>query len=122
MKYELARELLLGEWQVEFLYKGVPSRFRLVSEDDIEMVREALGMSEDAFTYKDYVTYEMEAQAKMDKKKKEAAMVKKKELDRVQIKAPDFIKRYILRESDVADYELEEEVVDYKEMEQEDKK
>ena len=122
MKHELARELLLGHWQVEFLYKGVPSRFRLVSEEDLEMVREMLGMSKDAFTYKDYVTYEMEEKAQLEAKKKEAAMVKKKELDRVQVKAPDFIKRYILRESDISDYELEEEAVDYKEMEQEDKK
>ena len=122
MKYELARELLLGHWQVEFLYKGVPSRFRLISEEDIEMIREKLEMSEDAFTYKDYVTYEMEAQAQLEAKKREEAMIKKKELDRVQIKAPAYINRYILRESDVSDYELEEEAVDYKEMEQEDKK
>ena len=121
MKYELARELLLGHWQVEFLHKGVPSRFRLVSEEDIKMVKEMLGLSEEAFTYSDYVTYEMEAKEKIEKKQKEAAMIKKKELDRVQIKAPDFIKRYIVRESDIADYELEEEAVDYKEMEQEDK-
>lgn len=122
MKYELARELLLGHWQVEFLCKGVPERFRLVSENDIAKVKEMLGLSDDAFTYHDYVTYEMEAKAQKEKREKEAAMVKKKELDRVQIKAPDFIKRFIIKEVDIDDYDLEEDAVDYKEMKQEDAK
>lgn len=122
MKYELARELLLGHWQVEFLYKGVPSRFRLVSEDDIEKVKQMLGLSDDAFTYHDYVTYEMEAKVQKEKKAKEAAMVKKKEMDTVQIKAPNFIKRFIIKETDIEDYGLDEEAVDYKDVEEEDEK
>lgn len=121
MKYELARELLLGIWQVEFLYKGVPSRFRLVSENDIEQVKEMLGLSNDAFTYRDYVTYEMEEKALKEKKNKETAMLKKKEMDRVQIKAPDFIKRFIIKEVDIEDYDLEEEVVDFEEMKEDEK-
>ena len=122
MKYELARELLLGHWQVEFLYKGVPSRFRLVSDDDIEKVKQMLGLSDDAFTYHDYVTYEMEEKEQKEKKAEEAAMVKKKEMDTVQIKAPNFIKRFIIKETDIEDYGLDEEAVDYKDVEEEDRK
>lgn len=57
-KYDLAKELLLGIWQVEFYKNGVPTRFRLIAEPDIEMIREKLGLSESAFTYIDYETYE----------------------------------------------------------------
>ena len=64
----------------------------------------------------------MEAKAQKEKREKEAAMVKKEELDRVQIKAPDFIKRFIIKEVDIDDYDLEEDAVDYKEMKQEDAK
>ena len=58
LKYDLAKELLLGVWQVEFYKNGVPTRFRLIAEPDIEMIREKLGLSESAFTYIDYETYE----------------------------------------------------------------
>lgn len=58
LKYDLAKELLLGVWQVEFYKNGVPTRFRLIAEPDIEMIREKLGLSESAFTYIDFETYE----------------------------------------------------------------
>ena len=58
LKYDLAKELLLGVWQVEFYKNGVSTRFRLIAEPDIEMIREKLGLSESAFTYIDYETYE----------------------------------------------------------------
>lgn len=60
LKYDLAKELLLGVWQVEFYKNGVPTRFRLIAEPDIEMIREKLGLSESAFTYIDFETYEEE--------------------------------------------------------------
>lgn len=58
LKCDLGKELLLGIWQVMFYKNGVPTRFRLIAETDIEMIREKLGLSESAFTYYDFVTYE----------------------------------------------------------------
>ena len=58
LKYDLAWELLLGIWQVVFYKNGVPTRFCLIAETDIEMIRQKLGLSESAFTYIDFVTYE----------------------------------------------------------------
>lgn len=51
IKYEFARELLLGKWYVEFTVNDKPTKFMLVSEDDIKQVREVLHLSEDTFTY-----------------------------------------------------------------------
>ena len=68
------------------------------------------------------MTYEMEEKVQKEKKAKEAAMVKKKEMETVQIKAPNFIKRFIIKETDIEDYGLDEEAVDYKDVEEEDTK
>lgn len=67
-KYDLAKELLLCVWQVEFYKNGVPTRFRLIAEPDIEMIREKLGLSESAFTYIDFETYEEVKENKEEKK------------------------------------------------------
>ena len=112
MKYELARELLLGHWQVEFVSNGEPVRFRLVSEKDIEMIRNSLQLSESAFTYHDYVTYEMAEKAK---KEKEEAMVKKKASN--EIKTPNFIKRFVIKDDDIEEFDLDSEIIDYDDFE-----
>jgi len=51
IKYEFARELLLGKWYVEFKVNEKATKFVLVSEDDIKQVKELLKLPEDAFTY-----------------------------------------------------------------------
>ena len=51
IKYEFARELLLGNWYVEFTVNDKPTKFMLVSEDDIKQVREVLHLPENTFTY-----------------------------------------------------------------------
>lgn len=70
LKYYLAKELLLGVWQVEFYKNGVPTRFRLIAEPDIEMIREKLGLFESAFTYIDFETYEEEEKKNEGRSKK----------------------------------------------------
>lgn len=112
MKYDLARELLLGHWQVQFYRNGVPTKFRLVSETDIEKVKKELGLSDSAFTYHDYVTYETA------KQEKEEAMVKKKKKSDSHIEAPKFIERYFMRDDDIIpdDYDLEDDAVNYGEF------
>lgn len=112
MKYDLARELLLGHWQVQFYHNGVPTKFRLVSETDIEKVKTELGLSDSAFTYHDFVTYETA------KKEKEEAMVKKKKKSDSHIEAPKFIERYFMRDDDIIpdDYDLEGDAVNYGEF------
>ena len=120
LKYELAWELLLGYWQVEFYKDGVPTRFRLIAESDIEKIREKLGLSESAFTYHDYVTYENVSDKKEEK---EETMVKKKIQDKLQenkqIEAPKFIQRYFMKDNDIFpdDYDLPEEPINYGEFE-----
>ena len=120
LKYELAWELLLGYWQVEFYKDGVPTRFRLIAESDIEKIREKLGLSESAFTYHDYVTYENVSDKKEEK---EETMVKKKIQDKLQenkqIEAPKFIQRYFMKDNDIFpdDYDLPEESINYGEFE-----
>ena len=120
LKYELAWELLLGYWQVEFYKDGVPTRFRLIAESDIEKIRGKLGLSESAFTYHDYVTYENVSDKKVEK---EETMVKKKIQDKLQenkqIEAPKFIQRYFMKDNDIFpdDYDLPEEPINYGEFE-----
>ena len=52
MKYRLARELIEGEWYVEFKVDGKPTRFHLVSEKDLEEVKRELNLPDSAFTYR----------------------------------------------------------------------
>ena len=51
IKYEFARELLLGKWYVEFMVNEKATKFVLVSEDDIKKIKELLKLPEEAFTY-----------------------------------------------------------------------
>ena len=72
-------------------------------------------MSERAFTYYDFVTYEEMVEINV---KKEEAMVNKKKTDNVMIEAPKFIERYFMKKNEIIfdDYDLDEEPINYEEF------
>lgn len=111
MKYELAKELLAGEWYVEFEHNGEPTRFRLVSEKDILAVKEALGLSENAFTYVSEADNVRNAVEIAIPKKR---MDEQKDVKQAQtIPKPDFVAHYVM--GDAEDYDLPMESVSYDE-------
>ena len=115
MKYELARELLLGVWEVEFNVNNEPTRFKLVSEKDINMVKKALGLPDTAFTY----TCKEDDKAKEKYEGEKEEMVKKKEIvikeKPAVAKKPDFVKNYNIND-EFADYDLPQVAVAYEDV------
>lgn len=112
MKYELARELLLGVWEVEFNVNKVPTKFKLVSEKDLNIIREALELPSNAFTYTGNDEKENDEGEKEEMIKKKGITI---EEEPVVIEKPEFVENFNIND-EFADFDLPEVAVEYEDV------
>ena len=107
LKHRFAKELLLGKWYVEYEVDGKPTVFRLVSEDDLNNMKELLSLPEQAFTYTMLEEEEKTEDSKPVKEEKQKPSIKERaKAISDKFKAPDFVKTMPVKKEDLGNEQV----------------